>query len=61
MSDKESQSLGPRGMDKMVWCNSASLIDLPDLKLDPNWKRRNNHCMLYKTERAGKTIRNKEV
>lgn len=58
MSDKVSQSLGPRGMDKMVWWNSASFIVLPDLKLDPNWKRRNNHCMSSKTETAQKPMRN---
>lgn len=45
MSDKEPQSLGPRGMDKMVWWNSASLVGLPDLNSDTNWKRGNNHCM----------------
>lgn len=33
MSDKVSQSLGPRGMDKMVLQNSASLIVLPDFEI----------------------------
>lgn len=39
MINEESQSLGPRGMDKMVGYKKSSLIGLPDLILDSNWKR----------------------